>query len=598
MKYIRHILIPFIILLYSCDRPSSADITILYTSDVYGFIFPYDLLTDSTSNNCLASFATLVDEQRAINGDYMLVLDNGNKCVGSAVNTYFNFIDTISEPIYFKAERMIGYDATGVGVRDLEVKETINPTRHDEKTCPPRVCANIINKHTGKPHFAPYFIKEINGIKVAVLPMTSPNIVGIPQEERENIYIEDMVECAQKWVKTIREKENPDVLVGMFCCNSNYKKDNINIDSNKNPNGGIPAAIKVAGFDLVLLGDAEEDEDNICTINNYNGDNITVIQLAQGCNTAGQARIHLDKDPKTNRYTKRVFATIVELDSYEPKAEISENCKAEFDSVYKWFNKPIGYLVDDLYGDKSMYGPDYYRNLIHNIQLYYTKADVSMSSALLAGDTIKAGPMSMKRIYCLYPYENQLYTVKMTGQDIINFLEWGFSNQYETMTHENAPMLKLKRDTKGHIIYREDGRPYLNANPNIYTCAAGISYTVDLTKPEFQRVRIDSFCDGRRFCPKQTYVVALNSYQIGDGGYYISKGLKWDNATLEQHTIPTQNNNIRLYIGKYFQMKKKVGLEFRRDWMPSPEKWFRTARHREEKELHPVWNGNNAPEQD
>jgi 2',3'-cyclic-nucleotide 2'-phosphodiesterase/3'-nucleotidase len=45
-------------------------------------------------------------------------------------------------------------------------------------------------------------------------------------------------------------------------------------------------------------------------------------------------------------------------------------------------------------------------------------------------------------------------------------------------------------------------------------------------------------------------------------------------------------------------MKQKVGLEFRRDWMPSPEKWFRTARHREEKELHPVWNGNNAPEQD
>ena len=182
--------------------------------------------------------------------------------------------------------------------------------------------------------------------------------------------------------------------------------------------------------------------------------------------------------------------------------------------------------------------------------------EAEVRGALLAGDTIKAGPMSMKRIYCLYPYENQLYTVKMTGQDIINFLEWGFSNQYETMTHENAPMLKLKRDTKGHIIYREDGRPYLNANPNIYTCAAGISYTVDLTKPEFQRVRIDSFCDGRRFCPKQTYVVALNSYQIGDGGYYISKGLRWDNATLEQHTIPTQNNNIRLYIGKYFQMKK------------------------------------------
>ena len=85
---------------------------------------------------------------------------------------------------------------------------------------------------------------------------------------------------------------------------------------------------------------------------------------------------------KIVKYTKRVFATIVELDSYEPKAEISENCKAEFDSVYKWFNKPIGYLVDDLYGDKSMYGPDYYRNLIHNIQLYYTKADVSMQYVL------------------------------------------------------------------------------------------------------------------------------------------------------------------------------------------------------------------------
>jgi 2',3'-cyclic-nucleotide 2'-phosphodiesterase/3'-nucleotidase len=70
--------------LVSCQN-NEIDISIIYTTDVFGFIYPYDYQTDNNSRTSLAHFMTLVKEQRQIYGDdHCLVLDNGNKATGQS----------------------------------------------------------------------------------------------------------------------------------------------------------------------------------------------------------------------------------------------------------------------------------------------------------------------------------------------------------------------------------------------------------------------------------------------------------------------------------------------------------------------------------
>ena len=139
--------------LVSCQN-NEIDISIIYTTDVFGFIYPYDYQTDNNSRTSLAHFMTLVKEQRQIYGDdHCLVLDNGNKATGQSSSFYYNFVDTKNEPICYKAERMINYDACGVGFRDTEISSFIHHSRYSPERQPPYICANLIDIKTGKPLF-------------------------------------------------------------------------------------------------------------------------------------------------------------------------------------------------------------------------------------------------------------------------------------------------------------------------------------------------------------------------------------------------------------------------------------------------------------
>ena len=81
----------------------------------------------------------------------------------------------------------------------------------------PVLGANIIDNATGKPYLKSYEVLERDGVRIAVLGMITPAIPSwLPEKLWSGLHFEEMEPCARKWVKIIKEKENPDVIVGLF----------------------------------------------------------------------------------------------------------------------------------------------------------------------------------------------------------------------------------------------------------------------------------------------------------------------------------------------------------------------------------------------
>lgn len=588
-KMLKQIITPIIItaaIMSSCQtRPEQADLVLLYTTDVHGACLHYDIRHDRPARTSLANVFTYVKQQREATPGAVMLFDTGDYLQGQPSMYYYNFVDTSSPHIVASISNYIGYDAIGVGNHDIETGESVYYDRLPHEFQMPILCANAIDQRTGKPMFKPYMIVNRQGIRVAILGMITPNIAAwLPKQLWPNLEFQDMVECAQQWVPIIMQQEKPDLLVGLFHSGSDYTVNNSDIDTYKNENGGIPAAIKVPGFDIILCG--HDHQVNISTIVNVAGDTVQVIDAQTQAARIGRADIHLTLDAATGRYQKQITTSLIEMKEVEPDPEFCDRFQFAVDTVNAYVDKTIGQLTATLYGEPSLYGPSEFMDFIHDVQLWATDADVSFAAVLSPHDSVPAGPLTMRQLFTLYKYENLLFKVRMTGAEIKRYLEFGFNRQFNEMKSAADHLLVFKYDDKGKIVSNNFGPQLITPTFN-YTSAAGIRYTVDLSKPHGQQLTIHSMSDGTPFDLDKEYTVALNSYQASGGGDFIPVGLGWSKEECEARTLSAETKDVRRYVADYIQAKGVIEPRLRGDWQLIPTDWWQQGMATDKRFTHP-----------
>ena len=159
----------------------------------------------------------------------------------------------------------------------------------------PWLAANAINTETGETYFPPYSIINKEGVKIAVLGMITPGIPNwLPKNIWSGIEFEDKILTAKKWVPIIKEKENPDLLIGLFHAGVDYSYDNQTADSPRNENASQLIAEQVPGFDVVFVGH-DHHEWNF-KVADANGDSVLILGPASRANSITVANINLDFD--------------------------------------------------------------------------------------------------------------------------------------------------------------------------------------------------------------------------------------------------------------------------------------------------------------
>lgn len=458
---------------------------IVQTSDIHGNYYPYDFILQKEAVGSLSRVHSFVQKERESYGDNLILLDNGDILQGQPTAYYYNYMDTASVHVTADMMNYMGYDAGNMGNHDVETGWAVFD-RWTRDCHFPVLGANIVEVSTGKPHFKPYEVLERDGVKIVVLGMITP---AVPAWLSENLWqglrFDDMEETARKWVKTIREQEKPDLLIGMFHAGQNA----VLMSGKYRENASVEVARNIPGFDIVLMG---HDHARECKkIQNVAGDSVLVIDPANKGVVVSDIDVTLQmQDGKV--VSKQIDGRLSAMDAYEPSAAFMKQFASQYDTIQQFVSKKIGRFTKTISTRPAYFGSSAFVDLIHTLQLQIGQAEISFVAPLSYDTEIKAGDVFVSDMFNLYKYENMLYTMWLSGKEIHDMLEMSYGLWTAQMKSPDDHLLLLREEPREGA---EDRAMFRNFSYN-FDSAAGIVYTVDVTKPVGEKVNIISMADG------------------------------------------------------------------------------------------------------
>ncbi|MBS7343186.1 MAG: bifunctional metallophosphatase/5'-nucleotidase [Parabacteroides sp.] len=544
---------------------------LIETSDIHGNFFPYNFITQQDWNGSFARVYTYVQQERQTYGDNLLLMDNGDILQGQPSAYYYNFMDTVSTHITAAMMNYMGFVVGNMGNHDVEAGHSV----YDRwiKQCKfPVLGANIIRTSDGQPYLKPYEIIERDGIKIAVLGMITPAIpTWLPETLWKGLSFADMEQTARKWIPIIQEKEKPDVVIGLF----HAGKEARTVAGKYREDASAEIAERIPGFDIIMMG---HDHRRFCgKIANAQGDSVLLINPANNGRTVGDIEICLTVD-EDKVVRKSIQGTLTDMDKLQPSQEFMAQFTPQYQAVKTFVSEKVGTFTETISTRPAYFGPSAFIDFIHSLQLDLTGADISFAAPLSFDAEIKEGDIRISDMFNLYKYENMLYTMELTGKEIKGFLEESYAIWTNQMQSANDHLLLLTE--------RKDGNGYTFTNPSFnFDSAAGIIYTVDVTKPAGQKITIQSLANGEPFDLNKTYRVALNSYRGNGGGELLTKGAGIPQDQLKDRIVNATEKDLRYYMIQYIKDKKALSPQPLNQWKMIPEAWTQKAAERDAKLL-------------
>ncbi len=552
------------------------NLRIIQTSDVHGSLFPFDFINNRAVDYGMAHVVTYANKIRQIENQEVILIDNGDILQGQPTVYYANFVDTLNPHLVSRVMNFMGYNAATIGNHDIEAGPKVYNKLVDEFNFP-WLSANIIDTRTGKPYFKPYTVITKNGVKVAIMGLTTP---GVPKwlspNLWENMKFIDMIEAAKIWMDSIRLKENPHVIIGMFHSGHNAAYEGADPNEPMNENASLLVAEQVPGFDAVLVG---HDHDRVIKkIVNIAGQSVLIADPGTRAHLVTDISINLSLDKNNNLISKDLKGELVPMEGLIPDPEYVSKFSEFIREVEEFVDRKIGSISSSVSTRDSYFGPSPFVNLIHSAQLGISNCDISFAAPLSFDATIDQGYVYMRDMFKLYSYENLLYIMSLTGKEVKDYLEYSYGLWFNTMLSENDNLLLFRTDDSGKVILHNRGRAIFKSSFYNFDSAAGIKYQVDVSKPKGERISILSMEDGSPFSLEKTYRVAINSYRGTGGGGHLTIGAGLSAEELQNRVINISSSDMRHYLMKWIEHTGKVNPDTIYNWEILPKDWAEKAK--------------------
>ena len=566
---------------------------VIETSDVHGHFFPYDFMEKKPINGTLVRANTYIHKERAKYGDNLLLIDNGDILQGQPCVYWSNYVMPEDENLAASVINYMKYDAETVGNHDVEPGHKVYDKWIREVRCPV-LGANIVNasqasnpsqasqsskasnasKESIYTNLQPYSVHYKDGVKICVIGMLTP---AIPHWLNKSIWkgieFEEMVSCARKWVKYIQENERPDLIFGLFHSgfNGGIKTDEYEED------GTESVAKEVPGFDIIFFGHDHQVHNLWVT----NSEGKRVLCIDPSCYVKNVAAAEITLTYKNGHLTKKdIKGEIVDVTNEEIDQQMLSHFQPKIDAVKQYVDRKIGRFENPIYTRESFFGNSAFTDLIHNLQMQISKADVSFNAPLAFNTTIQAGDVTQADMFKLYRFENLLFVLRMTGEEIRKHLEFSYDMWTNTMKSPEDHALRLNDASKND--QQRTGFQYYTFN---FDSACGIDYEVDLTKPDGEKVKILRMSNGEPFDEQKWYKVVMNSYRANGGGELLTRGAGIPRDSLESRVLFHTDLDQRHYLTEEIRRMGTVDPQPNTNWKFIPEAWVKPALERDRKIL-------------
>ena len=378
MKNRFFIILLLIVLTVSCTK--EVFIPVIVTTDIHGAF------------EGLASVSAEIGRNRNENNN-LILLDNGDFIQGTPMLYYFNNVKTDELNPASVAMNFMKYDAVNIGNHDMEAGFPVYKKIEKELSAP-LICANITELKTQQTLFKPYTVITRDKKRIAVLALTTSGTAkSLKPEEKLSTIVEPMLRSAEKWIAVIKEKEQPDAIIGLF---------HEGIDISKE------IAKKVDGFDVIFTGH-DHLEHNITVTNQY-GKKVLILGSHDRADSFAKAQIAIKGSKRT------VTGGIIKTGKIKDEGLIS--------ALKKHIELSEQYELSVTAETASQLNDFVVLSQIHRTLKKITGAEITITAPVAKDIAIPAGKLTNSDLFRIYPFDNNPVTISLTGLEIRKLLQY------------------------------------------------------------------------------------------------------------------------------------------------------------------------------
>ncbi|WP_082684179.1 bifunctional 2',3'-cyclic-nucleotide 2'-phosphodiesterase/3'-nucleotidase [Lentibacillus amyloliquefaciens] len=539
------------------SEESVVDMRLMETTDIHVNLVNYDYYQDSPTNEYgLAMTATHIKQARTETENSML-FDNGDLIQGNPLGDYTarnGLEEGELHPVY-KAMNLLDYDTGNIGNHEFNygidyLQEAIDDANFSY------VNANVYHddgdedpsndEHFFEPYkIIPKEVTDTNGnthtVDVGVIGFTPPQIMQWDQAHLEGeVITKDIYKTAQKYVPIMQE-EGADVIVavphsGLGSTELKEREENATYN-----------LTQVDGIDAILFGHAHEvfPGDSFEGIEGVDLEKGTIngvpsVEAGYWGNHLGIVDLKLQKNGDdwdvidSSSQVRAIYNEETGEPLVEPDQEILDAVSDDHQATLEYIRSEVGQTTSPIYSYFALVKDDPSVQIVSDAQEWYTENAVrgteyedlpilSAAAPFKAGGRsgpgyythIPEGPIAIKNVADLYVYPNTLKVVKLTGEEIDDWLEMsaGQFNQIDSDATDEQSLVDSDFSTYNFDIID------------------GVTYEVDVTEPskysnngelvnsDANRIKNLSY-NGEPVADDQEFLVATNNYRAGGGGNF------------------------------------------------------------------------------
>ena len=472
---------------------ASYDLVVAATTDVHGRIrgWNYETGREDTARG-LARAATIVDSLRAAAPGRVVLLDAGDLLQGNSLTYVAARVSpsTAPHPV-IAAMNAMHYDAAAVGNHEFNygvpfLERTIAQASF------PFLAANAY-RPDGERAFPAWTLVSRGGVKVGIVGATTPgSMVWDRDNLKDRMVIRDIVPAVRQAVAQVRGAGAEVVLVTMHSGldgPSSYDTVSTGVPSE---NVAARVAREVAGVDLIVYGHSHQEVGDTL----ING--VLLMQPKNWATSVAVAHLNLVRTDGHWSVTGKQSRVIQSATHPEQQDVIAATAPAHA-ATLRWVAEPLGRTDVAWHADSARVVDTPLIDFVLEVERKAAGADLASTAAFSLDASLEAGPITAARMQALYPYDNTLRAVRISGTQLRQYLEQS-ARYYLTST---------------------DGS--VRVDPNFpgfnFDIVSGADYTLDVSRPAGARVtRLE--VKGRPVAPDDSFTLALNNYrQTGGGGY-------------------------------------------------------------------------------
>ncbi len=474
------------------------DLVVAGTTDVHGRVRGWNYESNAPdAARGLARAATIVDSLRRAAPGRVVLVDAGDLLQGNSL-TYVaaKVAPANAQHPVIAAMNAMRYDAAAIGNHEFNYGVPFLERTIRQATFP-FLAANAY-RPDGGPAYPAWTMVERGGARIGIVGATTPgSMVWDRDNLKGRVVIRDIVPEVRAAVADVRAAGATVVLVTMHSGLSGPSSYDTVATGVPSENVAARVAREVPGVDLILYGHSHQEMPDT-TING-----VLLMQPKNWATSVAVAHLTLLRSNGSWRVASKDSRLIGSAGHAEHPPVVAA-VDAAHRATIAWVMAPIGNTTVAWRADSSRVVDTPLIDLILETERKATGADLASTAAFSLDASLDSGTITAARLQALYPYDNTLRAVRISGRQLRDYLE------HSARYYRTGP----------------DGTPSIDpAVPGYnFDIVAGADYTLDLSRPVGQRVTRLDF-KGRAVAPTDSFTLALNNYrQTGGGGYAMLSG--------------------------------------------------------------------------